>query len=200
MTGCRTCGGTFTGPVGTAAEALKFSANVGRELPTCPALETRATDIAPDTDGENESMIKGDVEPIIFRISSRPHAPAVPSAPSTQARKGAPLFENFIGLKGFSPSLRPFRAWVLGADRSAGAWGSDAVRNVVGKIGAIPYGVSIAGTSDAFYENGTALGWQGGPYGFQGVYMDISRAVPTGPQNVPPHNWQPVILYLGRPK
>ena len=138
--------------------------------------------------------------PVMFRISSRPHAPAVPSAPSTQARKGAPLFENFIGLKGFSPSPRPFRAWVLGADRSAGAWGSDAVRNVVGKIGAIPYGVSIAGTSDAFYENGTALGWQGGPYGFQGVYMDISRAVPTGPQNVPPHNWQPVILYLGRPK
>ena len=93
-----------------------------------------------------------------------------------------------------------FRAWVLGADRSAGAWGSDAVRNVVGKIGAIPYGVSIAGTSDAFYENGTALGWQGGPYGFQGVYMDISRAVPTGPMNVPPHIWQPIILYLGRPR
>ncbi len=92
-----------------------------------------------------------------------------------------------------------FRAWVLGADRSAGAWGSDAVRNIVGKIGAIPYGVSIAGTSDVFYEHGSAVGWQGGPYGFKGVYIDISRGVPTGPMNVPPHNWQPIILYLGRP-
>ena len=100
----------------------------------------------------------------------------------------------------FSKSGAPFRNWGLGTDGTAGAWGSDAVRNIVGKIGAIPHGVSIAGTSDVFYENGTAAGWQGGSYGFQGVYMDISRAVPTGPQNVPQHVRQPVILYLGRPK
>lgn len=55
-----------------------------------------------------------------------------------------------------------FQNWVLGAEGTAGAWGSDAVRNIVGKIGAIPYGVSIAGTSGVFYENGSASGWQGG--------------------------------------
>lgn len=87
--------------------------------------------------------------------------------------------------------------WVLGAEGTAGAWGSDAVRNIVGKIGAIPYGVDIAGTSGVFYENGTAFGWQGGGYGFKGVYIDISRDVPTGPRNVPPHIWQPVVIYLG---
>ena len=92
-----------------------------------------------------------------------------------------------------------FRNWTLGADGTAGAWGSDAVRNIVGKIGAIPYGVSIAGTSGVFYENGSASGWQGGSYGFKGVYIDISRGVPTGPRNVPPHNWQPVAIYLGTP-
>ena len=92
-----------------------------------------------------------------------------------------------------------FRNWTLGADGTAGAWGSDAVRNIVGKIGAIPYGVSIAGTSGVFYENGSASGWQGGSYGFKGVYIDISRGVPTGPRNVPPHNWQPVAIYLGIP-
>ena len=92
-----------------------------------------------------------------------------------------------------------FRNWVLGAEGTAGAWGSDAVRNIVGKIGAIPYGVSIAGTSGVFYENGSASGWQGGGYGFKGVYIDISRDVPTGPRNVPPHNWQPVTIYLGIP-
>ena len=90
-----------------------------------------------------------------------------------------------------------FQNWVLGVDGTAGAWGSDAVRNIVGKIGAIPYGVSISGTSGVFYENGSASGWQGGGYGFKGVYIDISRSVPTGPRNVPPHIWQPVVIYLG---
>ena len=72
------------------------------------------------------------------------------------------------------------------------------MRNVVGKIGAIPYGVSISGTSNVFYENGDAAGWQGGSYGFKVVYMDISRDAPTGPQNVPQHIHQPVVIYLGR--
>ena len=94
-----------------------------------------------------------------------------------------------------------FRNWALGADGTAGAWGSDAVRNIVGKIGAVPHGgVSVAGVSDAFYEGGTAVGWQGGPYDFKAVYMDISRVVSTGPQNTPQHVWQPVIIYLGRPR
>ena len=30
--------------------------------------------------------------------------------------------------------------------------------------------------------------------------MDISRVVSTGPQNTPQHVWQPVIIYLGRPR
>ena len=101
----------------------------------------------------------------------------------------------------FSKSRARFRNWTLGADGTAGAWGSDAVRNIVGKIGAIPHGgVSVAGVSDAFYEGGTAVGWQGGPYDFKAVYMDISRVVSTGPQNTPQHVWQPVIIYLGRPR
>ena len=101
----------------------------------------------------------------------------------------------------FSKSRARFRNWALGVDGTAGAWGSDAVRNIVGKIGAIPHGgVSVAGVSDAFYEGGTAVGWQGGPYDFKAVYMDISRVVSTGPQNTPQHVWQPVIIYLGRPR
>ena len=135
------------------------------------------------------------------RISSRPQLPASLPVPSVQARKGRGPGHNRRKHYAIFKELPPFRAWVLGADGMAGAWGSDAVRNIVGKIGAIPHGgVSVAGVSDAFYEDGTAVGWQGGPYDFKAVYMDISRVVSTGPQNVPPHNWQPVILYLGRPK
>ena len=29
------------------------------------------------------------------------------------------------------------------------------------------------------------------------LFFDSSRDTPTGPENVPPHVWQPVILYLG---
>ena len=31
------------------------------------------------------------------------------------------------------------------------------------------------------------------------LFFDSSRNTPTGPENVPPHVWQPAILYLGRP-
>ena len=201
MTGCRTCGGTFTGPVGTAAEALKFSANVGRELPTCPALETRATDIAPDTDGENESMIKGDVEPIIFRISSRPHAPAVPSAPSTQARKGRRLGEKPFNPMKFSKSGAPFRNWVLGQERAAGAWGRDEIRNVTGSFSAILCGeTTVSGALNQVLGGGYTTASGSGGTKFRTLILDAAQVVPTGPQNVPQHVWQPVVIYLGRPK
>ena len=31
------------------------------------------------------------------------------------------------------------------------------------------------------------------------LFFDSSQGTPTGPENVPPHVWQPAILYLGRP-
>ena len=30
------------------------------------------------------------------------------------------------------------------------------------------------------------------------LFFDSSQGTPTGPENVPPHVWQPAILYLGR--
>ncbi len=57
------------------------------------------------------------------------------------------------------------------------------------------------GSSGPFSQvhNGTGLtlGGAGGNWNF---YMDISCVVPTGPVNVPPHIWQPIIIYLGRPR
>ena len=205
MTGCRTCGGTFTGPVGTAAEALKFSANVGRELPTCPALETRATDIAPDTDGENESMIKGDVEPIIFRISSRPHAPAVPSAPSTQFRKGRRPAKNPFNPREFSKSRARFRAWTLGTGREAGSSQLDALQQMTGSVKAsrLWYGgdeVELSGVfSSVSHEVGNA-GPGGGNQPHMGFLFDPSRVVRTAAETRPMNVSQPIITYLGRPR
>ena len=99
----------------------------------------------------------------------------------------------------FSKSRARFRAWALGADRSAGAWGRDEIRNIYGQVGEIVHAESSNG---AFKYIGQLVGrtyvdgvWKSGI-----IYMEASQLVPTGPMNVPPHNWQPVILYLGSPR
>ena len=96
-----------------------------------------------------------------------------------------------------------FRNWVLGMGQ-AGAWGRDEIRNIVGKVGLIdlnpnaPTSFSTAPFTTTTVSYGPDTGYNPG----QGAIcdMDISRSAPTGPQNVPQHIWQPIILYLGRPK
>ena len=103
----------------------------------------------------------------------------------------------------FSKSRARFRNWALGASESAGAWGRDEIRNVTGSLQRLGSGhnmvITTAGALKASRvasqyfaagENGNA----------SDVTLDISRVVSTGPQNVPQHVWQPLILYLGRPK
>ena len=94
-----------------------------------------------------------------------------------------------------------FRAWVLGSEREAGAWGRDEIRNIVGSIA--PWsaennasGAFSVGDTRTSRPNGT-----GTPGSINTLYnFDASLVVPTGPMNVPPHIWQPIILYLGRPR
>lgn len=104
----------------------------------------------------------------------------------------------------FSKSRARFRAWVLGQEWEAGSWGRDEIRNIVGKVGLIdlnpnaPTSFSTAPFTTTTVSYGPDTGYNPG----QGAIcdMDISRSAPTGPQNVPQHIWQPIILYLGRPK
>ena len=100
-----------------------------------------------------------------------------------------------------------FRAWVLGQSESAGAWGRDEIRNITGAIGkeirddTTNLGVfskskasSITGMTLVTSGSGTAAALSHSVSTFA-----TSNMVPTGPQNVPQHIWQPIILYLGRP-
>ena len=97
-----------------------------------------------------------------------------------------------------------FRNWALGAEREAGSWGRDEIRNIVGKVGLIdlnpnaPTSLSTAPFASTTVSYGPDTGYNPG----QGAIcdMDVSRSVSTGPQNVPQHIWQPIILYLGLPK
>ena len=93
-----------------------------------------------------------------------------------------------------------FRNWGQGVGKDAGAWGEDAIRNITGQAsGANSVGPCYSGEG-AIYRGevqGNAT-YRNGSYGGY-LMFDASRVVPTGPENVPPHVWQPVVLYLGRP-
>lgn len=143
--------------------------------------------------------------PVMFGNPGAFHAPALPSPPSTQARKGARLFENSIGLNGFSSGPRPFRNWARSGDGSAGAWGRDEIRNIVGELNrnsVVQILDSTSDTSGAITSTSVSGSYRlaGQPGASSGLRIDASRSVQTGPVNVPPHIWQPIIIYLGRPR
>ena len=191
------CGGTFIGPVGTTREASNM---VQSGFPV-PPLHVRCAPLlvenAPELLALKESAPSC---PVMLRISSRPQAPAWP-IPSTQFRKGRRPEEKPFNPMEFSKSRARFRNWVLGQERAAGAWGRDEIRNIVGSIA--PWsaennasGAFSVGDTRTSRPNGTGtLGSGNTLYNF-----NASLIVSTGPQNVPQHVWQPVILYLGRPK
>ena len=82
---------------------------------------------------------------------------------------------------------------------TAGAWGRDEIRNIRGAFNnAVSH--TITDYSGAFK---LTRGAHFSRYNADGVYLwgvdlDVSRFVPTGPLNVPPHIHQPVVIYLGR--
>ena len=88
-----------------------------------------------------------------------------------------------------------FRAWTLGAGREAGSWHRDEIRNIIGE-GTVAI---LDGWSGVLRRNpgGSIDLSQGGYHGFGTFSLDSSRVVPTGPENVPVHVLQPVIIYLG---
>ena len=103
----------------------------------------------------------------------------------------------------YTPALSGqfFRNWAQGADSQAGGWGRDEIRNITGDIGFTHAG-SRNGTGALKPSGGTQVfsHWDGSYLGSNtSLGFDASLSVPTGPQNVPQHIWQPAVLYLGRP-
>ena len=93
-TGCHTCGGTLTGPVGTTREASKVTM-VFETVSVCGArvpvpLVTKAPEAPPTA----QSVVLN--WPVILRVSSLCHAPASSMLPPVQARKGAGQIRNLF--------------------------------------------------------------------------------------------------------
>ena len=97
-----------------------------------------------------------------------------------------------------------FPAWTSGAGREAGSWATDQMRAITG-VGAEGLADTAANLTGAFFSNyAVKVGGFVGITDISAVYacangFDSSRVVPTGPVTVPPHVWQPIILYLGLP-
>ena len=137
--------------------------------------------------------------------------PAPSAAPSAQARKGRGPAENPFNPMEFSKSRARFRAWVLGQEREAGGWGRDEIREIEGALQRLPQPQSgyvwlPSGLTGAFSidnDSGRSTSTMSG-INFTSnptkVLFKASNVVPTGPMNVPPHIWQPIILYLGCPR
>ena len=103
---------------------------------------------------------------------------------------------NGLGLYIPSCGEQFFRAWT-GAG-GAGEWHRDEMRNVTGQVH--PYCVKLLGLGGAFYaELATGSHSEGTTEetSYRILKFDASRVVPTGPENVPVHVLQPVIIYLG---
>ena len=108
---------------------------------------------------------------------------------------------NGLGLYLPSCGEQFFRGWT--GTGEAGAWQSDAVREVYGTMNGRNSWIYVNGTgplattgSVSYYLAQLA---EGGAGAFASFDFRLSRSVPTGPVTVPPHVWQPVILYLGNP-
>ena len=118
--------------------------------------------------------------------------------------KWRPNAANPTGL--YVPKLSDqfFRAWTLGAGREAGSWATDQMRAITG-VGAEGLADTAANLTGAFFSNyAVKVGGFVGITDISAGYacangFDSSRVVPTGPVTVPPHVWQPIILYLGNP-
>ncbi len=107
------------------------------------------------------------------------------------------FFSNSIAnKKGFLPRPAPFRSWTGGSIEDAGAWHSDETRNITGQFNTTD--CAVGGASGAFATSGTGTrAPQTETVSNTVVTFDASRVVPTGPENVPVHVLQPVIIYLG---
>lgn len=117
--------------------------------------------------------------------------------------KWRPDAANPTGL--YTPNLggQFFRNWVPGTEAQAGGWGRDEIRNATGKIG-WRTGVESPTASGVFYvqmlQDYLYTGHSANDIpATVSISFDLSTTMPTGPENVPPHVWQPAILYLGRP-
>jgi|GEM_PF-5656724 len=207
MTGCHTWGGTFSGPVGVSREESKNSLDSGNLLLlpiyACvdgPLRSTRKTPSVASTMMPPPPSPRAKLAmPVRALMASDAQLPAGLSAPGPQFRKDCWHLQKSSSGRRLRRGQRFFRNWAQQGDAEAGAWEQDAIRNITGTAGSFK---AIPG-SNRFSGAFTKLASTGGSddsaaTGPAALSFDASLVVHTGPQNVPQHVWQPLVIYLGR--
>ena len=117
-----------------------------------------------------------------------------------------PISEKLWPLPNHRPELdfwgcqQSFRNWAQEKEQNAGVWGRDEIRNIHGSAGDYIWGAeNFTGALSASKNQGVVVTTGGGSsYPRKNIEFDAAKSVPTGPETVPQHIWQPVVLYLGR--
>lgn len=126
-------------------------------------------------------------------------APATKLSPGAQFRKDLRLPQKPSSSRWLRRGQRFFRNWAQQGDAEAGAWEQDAIRNITGTAGsfkAIPGSNRFSGAFTKLVSTGGSD--DSAATGPAALSFDASLVVHTGPQNVPQHVWQPLVIYLGR--
>lgn len=92
-----------------------------------------------------------------------------------------------------------------GQEKDAGAWGRDEIRNITGgsNLGGgrrdtvLTHGSTSTDGVFKYTQMNQNKVAGGSGVGIGSLELDASLVVPTGPQNVPQHVWQPHAIYLG---
>ena len=129
------------------------------------------------------------------RPVSAAQQPAFVDAPGAQFRKDLRYPQKPSSGRWLRRGQRFFRNWGQEGNIDAGTWGRDEIRNLTGTLTFVGFGTGIFShviqtSQESRYQTGVSQTYK--------ATLDASSNVPTGPENVPPHVWQPVILYLGR--
>ena len=133
--------------------------------------------------------------PVRALMASDAQPPAGLSAPGAQFRKDLRYPQKPSSGRWLRRGQRFFRNWGQEGNIDAGTWGRDEIRNLTGTLTFVGFGTGIFShviqtSQESRYQTGVSQTYK--------ATLDASSNVPTGPENVPPHVWQPVILYLGR--
>ena len=112
--------------------------------------------------------------------------------------KWRPNALNPTGL--YTPALSGqfFRNWGPESGKEAGGWGRDEIRNITGTFGIDYAGIKVVGGAFSYTGSQSSTTNNNGSNRNDSVRFSAASVVPTGQENVPPHVWQPLVIYLGR--
>ena len=142
--------------------------------------------------------------PVSALIASDAQQPAGLSAPCAQFRKDCWLFQKSSFDRRLWAYKKFFRNWAPGSGKVSGAWSPDSGRNLTGQVD------YLLGTTSGGIPSGCFAGTTQRPpvavaegQAHHQIVLNFDAATVwgehAGAEFVPPHVWQPAILYLGRP-